>query len=107
MGFRDPHAPWAAPQRMYDLYDEASLAGPTHKLLDASQPLIAWSQQLAVKLANGTSFPFSPTRAVPDWVQRDQRHAYYAAISYVDEHVGAILGKLAGAKLSATTIVHS
>lgn len=109
VGFRDPHAPWAAPQRMYDLYDEAAIAGPSHKTLDASQPLIAWSAQLSVQLQNGTRFPFSPTRAVPDWVQRDQRHAYYAAVSYVDEHVGALLGKLSDEALydSSIVVVHA
>lgn len=105
VGFRDPHAPWAAPQRMYDLYDEAAIAASAHKLLDASQPLISWSEQLSVQLANGTQFPFSPTHAVPDWVQRDQRHAYYAAVSYVDEHIGALLGALASERLSKQTIV--
>ena len=105
VGFRDPHAPWAAPQRMYDLYDEASLAGPTHTTLDPSQPLIAWSDQLSVQLQNGTHFPFSPQHAVPDWVQRDQRHAYYAAISYVDEHIGALLARLDSEGLERRTIV--
>ena len=47
-----------------------------------------------MKLANGTNFPFSYDKPVPDWVQRDQRHAYYAAVSYVDEHIGAILDEL-------------
>ena len=105
VGFRDPHAPWAAPQRMYDLYDEAAILGPTYPTLDASQPLIAWSAQLSIQLQNGTHFPFSPTHPVPEWVQRDQRHAYYAAISYVDEHIGAILGKLRGEGLYTSTII--
>jgi iduronate 2-sulfatase len=105
VGFRDPHAPWAAPQRMYDLYNESDIAVATHKTLDPSQPLIAWSEQLVVQLQNGTSFPFSPTEAVPDWVERDQRHAYYAAVSYVDEHVGAILSKLDAEALTSQTIV--
>jgi len=76
VGFRDPHAPWAAPQRSYALYNESAIAGPAHPLLGAGTPLVAWSDQLSVQLANGTAFPFSPTHAVPDWVQRDQRHAY-------------------------------
>eukprot|EP00966_Prymnesium_polylepis_P154749 3573607-Prymnesium_polylepis.2 len=29
----------------YNLYDEADIAAPTHKTLDASQPLISWSAQ--------------------------------------------------------------
>ena len=59
-GFRDPHAPWAAPQRMYDLYNESTILPPQHRVLDPSVPQIAWSHQLSVQLANGTSFPFGP-----------------------------------------------
>ena len=29
-GFRKPHAPWQAPQRMYDLYDEDTIEIATH-----------------------------------------------------------------------------
>mgnify|MGYP006146140103 CR=1 FL=1 len=105
VGFRDPHAPWAAPQRMYDLYNESEIAGPKHATLDASQPLISWSEQLSVQLQNGTRFPFSPHRAVPDWVQRDQRHAYYAAVSYVDEHIGVLLARLRSEGQADQTIV--
>lgn len=93
-GFRDPHAPWAAPPRMAALYNESVIAVATQKTLGAGTPLIAWSQELDVMLANGTSFPFGPYDPVPDWVAKDQRHAYMAAISYVDEHVGAIIARL-------------
>ena len=104
-GFRDPHAPWVAPQRMYDLYNESAIAVAASPVLGKDTPLIAWSDQLSVQLQNGTAFPFSPTRAVPDWVARDQRHAYYAAISYVDEHVGALLAQLDAEGLAESTIV--
>lgn len=104
-GFRDPHAPWAAPQRMYDLYDQSQIKVPTHKTLGEGTPLIAWSPELNVMLANGTSFPWSYDRPVPDWVNRDQRHAYYAAASYVDEHVGALLTTLEDEGVRNNTIV--
>ena len=38
-------------------------------------------------------------------MQRDQRHAYYAAVSYVDEHVGALLDRLDAERLDGSTIV--
>lgn len=44
-------------------------------------------------------------KAVPDWVIRNQRHAYYAAVSYVDEHVGAILEVLEKEDVKEDTIV--
>ena len=46
-------SPWAAPQRMYDLYDEASVAVAAHTTLPEGAPLVAWSNQLDVRLANG------------------------------------------------------
>ena len=123
-GFRDPHAPWAAPQRMYDLYDEGDIAVAAHQVLPAGAPRIAWSNCLDVRLANGTSFAYGPETAVPDWVARDQRRAYdfqrgeaaepprappfryYAAVSYVDEHVGAIVAALRdGGKYDESIVV--
>lgn len=104
-GFRDPHAPWDAPKRMYDLYNESEIQIATHKTLGTNVPLIAWSKQLNICLANGTSFPYNYDRPVPDWVQQNQRHAYYAAVSYVDEHVGAILQVLIDEKIVNDTIV--
>jgi iduronate 2-sulfatase len=104
-GFRKPHAPWQAPQRMYDLYNESALHTADPDVFSSTAPLIAWSSELSVQLENGTRFPFSPFKAVPRWVQQDQRHAYYAAISYVDEHVGAMLNKLDEAGLRNETII--
>eukprot|EP00750_Incisomonas_marina_P019135 INCI3228.2.p1 GENE.INCI3228.2~~INCI3228.2.p1 ORF type:complete len:351 (-),score=33.51 INCI3228.2:717-1769(-) len=104
-GFRDPHAPWAAPQRMYDLYNESAIAVPESQVLGTGTPLIAWSHCLSVQLANGTRFPFSYDSPVPDWVMQNQRHAYYSAISYVDEHVGVLLGTLEEQNIVDNTIV--
>ena len=104
-GFRDPHAPWAAPPRMAALYDEGSIAPAAQQTLGNGTPLIAWSNQLAVMLSNGTTFPFGPYSPVPLWVARDQRHAYMAAISYVDEHVGQLVAKLESEGLADNTII--
>ena len=104
-GFRDPHAPWASPPRMAALYNEANIAPAVHKTLGNGTPLIAWSSQLIIMLENGTTFPFGPFSPVPDWVARDQRHAYMSAISYVDEHVGAIMARLESAGMADNTIV--
>ena len=92
-------------QRMWDLYNESAIQPAVHKTLDASVARIAWSHQLSVQLANGTKFQFSPDQAVPDCVMRDQRHAYYAAVSYVDEHIGALLSKLKEEALYESTVV--
>jgi len=92
---------------MYDLYDEDDIDLPPSgsKTLGKDTPLIAWSAQLNVCLANGTSFPYSPDKPVSDEVMRNQRKAYYSSVSYVDEHIGAILDTLDEEGLADSTIV--
>mmetsp|Transcript_24362 Transcript_24362/g.87015 ORF Transcript_24362/g.87015 Transcript_24362/m.87015 type:complete len:508 (+) Transcript_24362:144-1667(+) len=104
-GFRDPHAPWVAPKRMYDLYTKGVLP-PLHDTLAPGVPLISWSNELDV-LANDTSYAYGPYKAVPKAVQLDQRLAYYAAVSYVDEHVGAVVQKLKTLGLYESTLLVS
>jgi len=58
-----------------------------------------------VLLGDGTEVAHSPTEPVPVWVNRDQRHAYYAAMSYVDEHIGALLQALRDESVESSTIV--
>lgn len=104
-GFRKPHAPWQAPQRMWDLYDSDKLATATVDTWPVSSPLIGWSRELNVVLANGTSFKYGPFSPVPQWVQQDQRHAYYASMSYVDENVGKILSALEESGVANNTVI--
>jgi len=104
-GYRKPHAPWQAPQRCYDMYNQSKIAVAKYKTISTGAPLVAWSNQLSVQLENGTGFRYDPTHAVPDWVAQDQRHAYYACISYVDEHVGMLMDTLTQSGVKDNTIV--
>ena len=90
---------------MWELYNSSTIAIPTHKTLPTDAPLIAWSRQLNVELENGTGFFYDPEHPVPDWVMQDQRHAYYASVSYVDEHIGAILATLEASGMAEDTLV--
>eukprot|EP01065_Artemidia_motanka_P017746 TRINITY_DN21173_c0_g1_i2.p2 TRINITY_DN21173_c0_g1~~TRINITY_DN21173_c0_g1_i2.p2 ORF type:complete len:247 (+),score=70.05 TRINITY_DN21173_c0_g1_i2:873-1613(+) len=54
---------------------------------------------------NGTPYMYGPTMHIPDWVARDQRHGYYAAVSYVDEHVGDIVKAIKDEGLYNDTIL--
>lgn len=104
-GFRKPHAPWQSTQEMYDLYNTDDIRTATVDTFPPNSPLIAWSQQLRVALENGTSFPYSPFSPVPKWVQQDQRHGYYASLSYVDQNVGFILDLLNKSGQADNTII--
>jgi len=107
-GFRDPHAPWVAPQRCYDLYDEDKIdIPPTEaKTLGNSTPLIAWSKELHVLVPpHGQKFQYSYDKSLPDWVTRNQRRAYYASVSYIDEHIGSLVDTLKKEGLYNSTII--
>lgn len=90
---------------MYDLYNVSTIATATHDTFPTNLPLIAWSDQLNVKLANGTSFPYTPFAPVPRWVQQDQRRAYYACVSSIDEHVGVLRDTLRRLGLENNTAI--
>ena len=92
---------------MYNLYNESSIDLPPKesKTLGQNTPLIAWSKQMRPSLANGMSFPFWYNVPLSDPVMRNQRRAYYASVSYADEHIGAILKVLEEEGLANSTII--
>jgi choline-sulfatase len=97
VSFTNPHDPWEVPPRYWDLYDPASIAPP-------AVPLIPFDD------ADPHSRRLRQMSAIDDVALSDEqillaRHAYYAAISYVDEKVGAVLEALRSTGLDEGTIV--
>jgi uncharacterized sulfatase len=89
-GFHNPHLPWTAPKRFFDLHrteDFAATAYPTMQ----DVPAIALQTELT-----GFSQPDSPAAA---------RRAYYAAVSFIDEQIGGLLDELDQRDLWSNTIV--
>jgi choline-sulfatase len=97
VSFSNPHDPWEVRARYWDLYDRDAIdlpAVPRIPLDDAdphSRRLRAMCGVDAVDLS-------------PDQL-RAARHGYYAAISYLDERVGEVLGALRDAGFGEDTIV--
>ena len=52
-GFRDPHAPWAAPQRMYDLYNTSDIATATNKVRQTTGGGYLWLATVRVQARPG------------------------------------------------------
>jgi len=67
--------------------------------------MVAWYHGIDVLTGNGRRYNYTPNKPVPDAVIQDQRRAYYAAVSYVDEHIGALLDELDAQGLTDSTIV--
>jgi choline-sulfatase len=97
VSFTNPHDPWEVPPRYWDLYDPASISGPSVGLIpfDEADP---HSQRL--RIMSGID-----QASLSDADVRRARHGYYAAISYVDERIGSVLDALRATGLDSETIV--
>lgn len=82
-GFYSPHSPWVAPQEFLDRHDPATFRLPIFPPeVEARRGAVASDDEL-----------------------RAARHGYYAMVSEVDHHVGALLAGLAATGQDAETIV--
>ncbi len=101
VGFLKPHLPFVAPKQYWDLYDPASLPGPSIDRLPEGAPGFAGH-------ANGEIHQYlgiPPGNPLPDDVARRLRHGYHACISYTDAQVGRLLDALDAAGIADRTVV--
>ena len=100
-GFRKPHMPWRFPAPYAELYpppDEIALAA--HPTMDASVPPIAHHTPDLQFQEGG-----NPYVMMNDSIARRDRLYYYAAVSWVDSRVGAVLDELDALDLAESTLV--
>ena len=104
-GFYKPHLPFVAPKRFWDLYrdDEIELLSPPHRADGASDLGYAFNELASYGREDHTMFSSEnpPTEAEA----RALIHAYYAAVSFTDSHVGRLLDKLDELGLRDSTAV--
>ncbi|MCF3111945.1 sulfatase [Niabella sp. CC-SYL272] len=105
VGFFKPHLPFNAPKKYWDQYDEQTLP------LSAAPDMPASVNSKSLHNSNefnqykkGIEKPALKT-PVSDAYARKLRHAYFAAVSYVDAQVGKVLDALAETGLDKNTIV--
>jgi choline-sulfatase len=97
VSFTHPHDPWEVRGRYWDHYDADAIDLPA---VPAPPPAEADPHSRRLREMIGVD-----DAALREEQIRNARHAYYAAISYVDERIGELLGALAGAGLDDRTIV--
>jgi choline-sulfatase len=91
--FTHPHDPWEIGRRYWELYDPGAIEVPGPA--PAADPHSGRLRQMCG--ADEVELTASQVRAA--------RHAYYAAISYLDERIGELLTALRAAGLEERTIV--
>jgi choline-sulfatase len=95
--FTHPHDPWEIGRRYWDLYHRDAIEPPAVEAipLAAADP---HSRRLR-EMCGAAHGDLTEEQVV------NARHAYYAAISYVDERVGELLAALGDAGLADSTLV--
>jgi iduronate 2-sulfatase len=101
VGFVNPHVPFVAPRRYWDLYDPGSIPLPKNAYPPRGAPSFA-----ATTGADFYWYATSPKEhKVTPAFGRAALHGYLAAISYVDAQVGLLLDELDRQGLRDNTIV--
>jgi choline-sulfatase len=94
--FSHPHDPFAVSQHYWDLYRHEDIDMPARAI--APQALDAHS----LRLRHVCAIDAEPAT---DAQTRNARHAYYGAISYIDDQLGRLMEALRSAGLAEDTIV--
>ena len=101
VGFKKPHLPFNAPKKYWDLYDRDELPLAEFTDMPANAPEHAY--QPGWELRNYDRIP--KEGPLPEALQRELIHGYYACTSYIDVQVGKLLDALDESPAADNTIV--
>jgi arylsulfatase A-like enzyme len=102
VGFIKPHLPFVSPKKYWDLYDPATIKLAPNKFYPKNAP------EYAIRTGGNEvkNYDGIPAKgSVPDDIERQLRHGYYAAVSYMDAQVGMVLDELERLGLRENTII--
>ncbi len=101
VGFLNPHLPFVAPKKYWDLYDPEAIELADNPFLPKGAPEFAMTNWGELRKYYGipSEGPLSEKQA------RNMIHGYFAAISYVDAQVGRLLDALERLGLADRTII--
>ena len=109
IGFNKPHLPFVAPKKYWDFYDRSKLSLAPFRQKAANSPDIAY--HISGELMDYGGIPKFDNYSedvrlhLPDDIQLELIHAYYACVSYMDAQVGKLLDELDRLGLADNTIV--
>lgn len=101
VGFFQPHLPFVAPKKYFDLYDTEKIPLPAND----APPRGAPAGTLNVGMVGPNYHGFPPAAAQDAAFKRRYLHAYLANISYLDACAGRVLAALSETGLAENTIV--
>jgi len=111
MGMKKPHLPWYFPERYFEYYPEDQVDLPYNPNSPTGLPDIAWHPFRMMHYddctpeAVGVECIGEMNCTYPDWKIKEQRRAYYAAVTHSDNELGRVLDELKNLGLEDDTIV--
>jgi len=101
VGFANPHVPWVAPKKYWDLYRDQDIRLPDNQFVPKDAPAFA--------ARSGDDFYWygnvPQDRKITPEFGRDCLHGYLAAITYVDHCIGRVLDEVERLKLRDKTVI--
>jgi len=106
VGFINPHLPFNAPRRYWDLYDPAELPLAANPKLPDRAPAVAMNTMYELRDYMDFAATSPPEQgALSEAQQRRLKHGYYASVSFIDAQVGRLLAELNRLELRENTII--
>jgi len=106
VGFFKPHLPFNSPKKYWDLYEREDVSLSPNPVVPENTPslLLHSSREFFGNYRKGQEYGGLSER-ISDNYAREIRHAYFAAVSYVDAQIGKVLKALEDLGLEKNTII--
>lgn len=105
VGFFKPHLPFNAPKKYWDLYANASIPLSPTPDIPGMTHVHSFHNSGEINQYDTGPEGISLVHPVQDSMARIYRHAYFAAVSFVDAQIGKVLAALKANGLDKNTII--
>ncbi|ELU10818.1 hypothetical protein CAPTEDRAFT_174794 [Capitella teleta] len=108
VGLKKPHLSFVFPDEYLKYYPEENITSPINPTSAEDLPDIAWFHSFEVRGRREykkAAEKWSQKQPLEEWAIKELRRAYWATISYVDDLVGKIIGKLEELGVADDTII--
>jgi iduronate 2-sulfatase len=111
VGYIRPHLPFVSPKKYWDLYDRAKIPLAKNGFLPRGAPPVAFGDRSLggfYELRDYMDYATAPSpfeRPLTEAQQRELKHGYYAAVSFIDAQIGRLLDEVDRLGLAKNTIV--
>jgi arylsulfatase A-like enzyme len=109
VGFRKPHLPFVAPKKYWDMYDRNQFKVHPYQERSAGGPEVAYHSAGEIRQYTGVSdfdsYSDAKSDHMPEELQKELIHGYYACVSFIDAQVGLLMKAIKRQGFDKNTVV--